>query len=79
MARHWIDGSWLESERVADSYNPATGELLGSFADGGDAEARGAVDAARRAFAFTDWGRDRARGYCWNSPSCSRHTRQSWL
>ena len=40
IARHWIDGAWLESELVTDSYNPATGELLGRFADGGEAEAR---------------------------------------
>src|SRR5215212_3565811 len=59
MARHWIDGACLESELVADSYNPATRELLGRFADGGEAEARAAVNAARRAFAGTDWGRDR--------------------
>jgi acyl-CoA reductase-like NAD-dependent aldehyde dehydrogenase len=59
MARHWIDGSWVESALVADSYNPATGELLGSFADGGDGEARAAVEAARRAFEDTDWGHDR--------------------
>jgi betaine-aldehyde dehydrogenase len=60
MVRHWIDGAWLESELVADSFNPATGALLGRFADGGEAEARAAVGAARRAFADTDWGRDRA-------------------
>jgi hypothetical protein len=60
MARHWIDGAWLESELVADSYNPATGGLFGRFADGGEDEARAAVGAARRAFAVTDWGRDRA-------------------
>ena len=60
MARHWIDGAWLESESVADSYNPATGELVGRFADGGEVEARAAVSAARRVFAGTDWGRDRA-------------------
>src|SRR4029453_6043016 len=60
MARHWIDGRWLESELVTDSYNPATGELLGRFADGGEAEARAAVEAARRALAGSDWGRDRA-------------------
>jgi betaine-aldehyde dehydrogenase len=60
IARHWIDGSWLESERVADSYNPASGELLGRFADGGEAEARAAVDAARNAFAATAWRRDPA-------------------
>ncbi len=59
-ARHWIDGVWLDSGSVADSYNPATGELLGRFADGGEAEARAAVDAARRAFVGTAWGRDRA-------------------
>jgi acyl-CoA reductase-like NAD-dependent aldehyde dehydrogenase len=60
MARHWIDGAWLESELVADSYNPATGELLGRFAEGGESEARAAVSAARRAFAGTNWGGDRA-------------------
>jgi betaine-aldehyde dehydrogenase len=59
MARHWIDGAWLESELVTDSYNPATGELLGRFADGGEAQAHAAVGAARRAFEVTDWGRDR--------------------
>ena len=60
MARHWIDGAWLESELAADSYNPATGEVLGRFADGGEAEARAAVEAARGAFEVTDWGCDRA-------------------
>ena len=59
MARHWIDGSWVESGVVADSFNPATGELLGSFADGGEAEARAATEAARGAFEVTDWGHDR--------------------
>ncbi|HLM21470.1 MAG TPA: aldehyde dehydrogenase family protein [Propionibacteriaceae bacterium] len=59
MARHWIDGSWVESGLVADSFNPATGELLGSFADGGVAEARAAAEAARGAFEVTDWGHDR--------------------
>jgi betaine-aldehyde dehydrogenase len=60
IARHWIDGAWLESELVTDSLNPANGELLGRFADGGEAEARTAVGAACRVFAGTAWGRDRA-------------------
>jgi betaine-aldehyde dehydrogenase len=60
VARHWINGAWLESEPVGDSYDPATGKLLGTFADGGEAEARAAVGAARRAFAGTLWGCDRA-------------------
>lgn len=81
MARHWIAGAWLESELVADSYNPATGELLGRFADGGEAEARAAVDAARRAFENTDWGATArcVHGCCWNSPSYSKHAPQNWL
>src|SRR5437762_12916521 len=60
MARHWIDGGWLESELAADSYNPATGEVLGRFADGGEAEARAPVEVARGDFEVTDWARDRA-------------------
>jgi acyl-CoA reductase-like NAD-dependent aldehyde dehydrogenase len=59
VARHWIDGAWLESVLVADSYNPATGQRLGRFADGGEPEARAAVVAAGRAFGGTAWGRDR--------------------
>jgi betaine-aldehyde dehydrogenase len=59
LARHWIDGAWLESELVADSYNPATGEVVGRFADGGAVEARAAIRAARHAFEGTVWGRDR--------------------
>jgi acyl-CoA reductase-like NAD-dependent aldehyde dehydrogenase len=82
MARHWIDGRWLESELVTDSRNPATGELLGRFADGGEGEARAAVDAARRAFAVTDWGRATVRcvrAHCWNSPSYSKRGPRNWL
>ena len=60
VAHHWIDGGWVESGVIADSYNPATGELLGRFADGGEAEAREAIGAARRAFTDTVWGCDRS-------------------
>jgi acyl-CoA reductase-like NAD-dependent aldehyde dehydrogenase len=60
IARHWIDGAWRESALITDAHNPANGKLLGRFADGGEAEARAAVGAARRTFAGTAWGRDRA-------------------
>jgi acyl-CoA reductase-like NAD-dependent aldehyde dehydrogenase len=60
MARHWIDGRWLESELVTDSYNPGYRRVTGRFADGGKAEARATVDAARRALAVTDGGAPRA-------------------
>ena len=58
-AQHWIGGRWLGSELVSDSYNPATGDLVGRFADGGEVEAIAAVAAAREAFTGTAWGRDR--------------------
>jgi betaine-aldehyde dehydrogenase len=50
IAKHWIDGEWVGSDSVSESINPATGEVLGRWADGGEAEARAAVAAARRAF-----------------------------
>ncbi|MFI9381913.1 aldehyde dehydrogenase family protein [Kutzneria sp. NPDC052558] len=60
IARHWIDGQWRESDRVAESTDPATGEVVGRYADGGRAEAEQSVRAARRAFEQTEWSRDRA-------------------
>ena len=43
IAKHWIDGEWVESDSVSESINPATGEVLGRWADGGEAEARAAI------------------------------------
>src|SRR5579871_6747624 len=59
IAKHWIDGEWTGSGTVAESVNPATGAVLGRWADGGEAEARAAVAAARRAFDTSPWSRDR--------------------
>jgi betaine-aldehyde dehydrogenase len=59
IAKHWIDGEWIGSDAVSESINPATGEVLGRWADGGEAEARAAVEAARRAFDTSLWPRDR--------------------
>src|SRR5689334_19980843 len=59
IAEHWIDGKWTGSDTVSESINPATGEVLGRWADGGEAEAQAAVAAARRAFDTSLWGRDR--------------------
>ena len=60
IAQHWIDGEWVGSDAVTESINPATGEVLGQWYDGGEAEARAAVAAAQRAFATSPWPRDRA-------------------
>jgi betaine-aldehyde dehydrogenase len=59
IAKHWIDGEWVASDNVSESINPSTGEALGRWADGGEAEARAAIAAARRAFETSPWARDR--------------------
>ena len=57
VALHWIDGKWTTSAdgTQAESFNPATGEVLGSFAAGGQVEAEAAIAAARYAFENTAW------------------------
>jgi betaine-aldehyde dehydrogenase len=60
IAKHWIDGEWTGSGPVKESVNPATGAVLGQWADGGEAEARAAIAAARRAFDTSPWSRDRS-------------------
>src|SRR6202167_4245939 len=59
IAKHWIDGEWTGSGPVKESTNPATGAVLGKWADGGEAEARAAIAAARHAFENSAWPRDR--------------------
>lgn len=59
LARHWIDGMWIDSLSHRDSVNPATGETIGVYAMGGLEEARKAVDAALRAFRETPWRNSR--------------------
>jgi betaine-aldehyde dehydrogenase len=54
-ARHWIAGQWRDSADHRDSFNPATGERIGSYAFGKEDEAAAAVAAAVRAFRETNW------------------------
>jgi acyl-CoA reductase-like NAD-dependent aldehyde dehydrogenase len=57
-----IDGALVTAERGAtyDTINPATEEVLGTAADATVADARRAIDAARRACDTTEWSRDSA-------------------
>lgn len=57
---HWIGGQWLNSGEHRESINPATGEVIGSYAKGGRKEAELAVNAALRAFRETDWNDNRS-------------------
>ncbi len=58
-ARHWIGGEWIDSATRLDSRNPATGEVIGSYADGGEAEAARAIAVAKQTFAESTWREDR--------------------
>jgi hypothetical protein len=56
-APHWIAGAWVGMPSV-DSIDPATGEAIGQFADGGVPEADAAIAAARHVFDRTTWAQD---------------------
>jgi betaine-aldehyde dehydrogenase len=58
-AKHWIDGQWADSDEHRESVNPATGEVIGSYAMAGPKEAQAAIEAARRAFADPGWRTNR--------------------
>jgi len=34
VARHWIDGKWRDSAQHHESFDPATGEKIGTYAVG---------------------------------------------
>ncbi len=53
-----IDGRLVTAAATYPSTNPATGDVLGYAPDGGVADARAAITAARRAFDTTDWPTD---------------------
>ena len=57
-ARHWIGGEWAGSARTSDSVDPATGEVIGTYADADAAVGQAAIDAAARAFAASSWKTD---------------------
>lgn len=58
---HWIDGKFLTTGELKEAMNPASGETIGHFYDGGVAEAGLAIEAAERAFNETDWSFDAMR------------------
>ncbi|WP_033346353.1 aldehyde dehydrogenase family protein [Catenuloplanes japonicus] len=56
-AQHFIGGAWTSSDRISESVSPSTGEVVGTYYDGGEKEAAAAVDAAVDAFETSDWTR----------------------
>ncbi|QJI29540.1 aldehyde dehydrogenase family protein [Pseudomonas sp. ADAK18] len=57
---NWIDGLWLDSGDYKDSIDPATGQRIGRYAEGGLKEAEQGIIAAHRAFSETSWKDDRS-------------------
>ena len=58
-ARHWIDGAWVDAGAPSDSFDPATGEKIGTYTEAGEMEAEAAIAAALRAFRESPWRSDR--------------------
>ena len=57
-ALNWIDGKFVDSPARQDSINPATYEVIGSYADGGTKAAQAAIDAAFDCFTQGTWRTD---------------------
>jgi betaine-aldehyde dehydrogenase len=58
LALNWIDGAWIGAEQVRESINPATYEVIGTYADGGLEAARAGIAVAKRAFQTSVWAID---------------------
>lgn len=58
-ALNWVGGEWLGSDTVRESINPATYEVIGTYAEGGVETAKAAIAAATRAMRESDWVHDR--------------------
>ncbi|MWV12425.1 aldehyde dehydrogenase family protein [Pseudomonas sp. R-28-1W-6] len=58
-ALNWVGGEWVGSDTIRGSINPATYEVIGTYAEGGVETAEAAIVAAKRAMRATDWVHDR--------------------
>ena len=54
-AKNWINGEWIDSSKHTDSFDPATGSRIGSYADAKLSDSQSAVGAAVSGFNLTDW------------------------
>ena len=54
ITKHYIDGAFVESHgrEVMDSINPTNGQVIGRVVLGDEEDARRAIAAAKRAFAY---------------------------
>ncbi|HKB44475.1 MAG TPA: aldehyde dehydrogenase family protein [Chitinophagaceae bacterium] len=59
IALNWINNEWVDNKNYKDSFNPATGEVIGKYTDGGKEEAIAAIAAAKTAFNKPEWKNNR--------------------
>lgn len=59
IAQHWINNQWIDTKNYKESFNPATGEIIGMYAEGGKQQAADAIAAAKAAFKNSEWRTDR--------------------
>jgi betaine-aldehyde dehydrogenase len=59
-AMNWINGNWVDSPNTKDSFDPATGQRIGVYADATLADVREATRAAVEAFKSSEWKENRA-------------------
>jgi betaine-aldehyde dehydrogenase len=58
-ALNWIDGEWVNANKTTDSFDPATDERIGTYADASREDAAAAIAAAVRTFRDSDWKENR--------------------
>jgi betaine-aldehyde dehydrogenase len=63
IALNWINSQWADNKKHKESFNPATGEVIGKYADGGKQEAVAAIEAAKNAFNQSPWKSNRQLRY----------------
>jgi betaine-aldehyde dehydrogenase len=63
IAFNWINSQWADNKKYKESFNPATGEVIGKYADGGKQEAAVAITAAKKAFKDSEWKTNRQLRY----------------
>ena len=59
VALNWINNQWVDNKNYKDSFDPATGEVIGMYADGGRQESMAAIQAAKKAFKDSEWKTNR--------------------
>src|SRR5688572_25053246 len=63
IALNWINSQWVDTKNHKESFNPATGEVIGMYADGGKQEGVAAIAAAKKAFKDSEWKSNRQLRY----------------